>query len=521
MNGATAARRPDRLCWVLVGLLLLPPLVLLARQLAAGLPEITVGSDPAVIELATREAAQGRRLLGPYSRFGFHHPGPAMFYLLLPGYLLGGCTHGGLLLGALLLNLLGLTATALAVTRLHDRRLAVAALVLLPLLVLRVGPAGLSSAWNPNLVVLAFLATVVSGAAVAGGATAMLPVLVAAGTLAAQSHLALVAPVATVVVFAGALRLLAPRAGAGDSTARGSRAPLVVAVVVGVAAWAPVAVEQFTSERGNLARIAAYLAEERPAQSLAATLDAYGRASGSWLAAPLGVGDRSHAAALGLALAALQPVVLALAVQRRRAPLEVLAGLGTALAVVALVTIRGMASPLHEYLTRWIGGLGLVHGVVVLGALLPRRLDQDAETQPAGRMGLAAVVGVAVLAAGFNLVKVVAYPSWREQAAAPVFARIGRASVAASACTGAADAVQVSIGEGTSWELAAGIVLRLAKDGRAVAVDPAWAFMFGPRLAGAAAGTRLLVCGVGPACVAGETVWQEEGTRVALLPGPG
>jgi hypothetical protein len=126
-----------------------------------------------------------------------------------------------------------------------------------------------------------------------------------------------------------------------------------------------------------------------------------------------------------------------------------------------------------------------------------------------------------VLTAGLNLARVAAYPSWREQAAAPVFARIGRASAAASACTGAADAVHVSIGEGTSWELAAGIVLRLAKDGRAVSIDPQWAFMFGTRLAGAAAGTRLLVCGVGPACVAGETVWQEEGTRVALLPGPG
>ena len=208
MSDAAPARGRDRLVLVLVGLLLLPPVALAARQLFAGLPDITVGSDPALVELATRDAGRGRQLLGPYSRFGFHHPGPAMFYLLLPGYLAGGRTHGGLLLGALALNLLGLVGAGWAARRLGDRRLALALLALVPFLVARLGPAGLSSAWNPNLVVVAFVATVVAGAAVALGATTLLPVLVVAGSLAAQSHLALVGPVATVVVFATVLRLL-------------------------------------------------------------------------------------------------------------------------------------------------------------------------------------------------------------------------------------------------------------------------------------------------------------------------
>jgi hypothetical protein len=130
-------------------------------------------------------------------------------------------------------------------------------------------------------------------------------------------------------------------------------------------------------------------------------------------------------------------------------------------------------------------------------------------------------VAVAVLAAGLSLARVAAYPSWRVQAAAPVFARIGRALAAASACAGADGPVHVGIGGGTSWELAAGLVLRLAKEGRGVSVDPQWAFMFGSHRAGPPDGLRLLVCEAGPACVAGETVWQEEGTRVAVLRNPG
>jgi hypothetical protein len=517
-------RRPAWPVGVLVGVLLLPPLVLAARQLVAGLPEVAAGSDPALVELATIDAARGRQLLGPYSRFGFHHPGPAMFYALLPGYLFGGRSHGGLLFGALLVNLLALAATAVAATRLGERRLALAVLALLPLLVLRVGPAGLSSAWNPNLVVLAFVATVVAGTAVAAGATGLLLVLVAAGSLAAQSHLGLMAPVATVLAAVAAARLLRrSRPALADAAHRPrSRWPVATALAVAVVMWTPVALEQVSTRPGNLTRIAAYLAGSRPPQPAGEVVSAYGRAAGSWLTAPFSgaVGGRMTVA-LSLALVVAQPLVLAVAVRRRRGPLVVLAALGLALVPVALVTLHGVAGELHEYLTRWIGGLGLTHAAVLAAALLPRWMDEGGRATWSRTAALAAVAGIGVLAAGLNLARIVAYPSWREQAAASVFARIGRAGAAASACAGPGDRVHVSIGEGTSWELAAGVVLRLTKEGRAVSVDPQRAFMFGPGRAGPADGVRLLVCEAGPACVAGETVWQEEGIRLAVLRPPG
>ena len=46
-------------------------------------------SDIALTELFTREAAHGRLIVGPYSRFGWHHPGPTCFYLLAPFYAAG------------------------------------------------------------------------------------------------------------------------------------------------------------------------------------------------------------------------------------------------------------------------------------------------------------------------------------------------------------------------------------------------------------------------------------------------
>src|SRR5437016_3928499 len=41
-------------------------------------------ADAALIELYTMSATRGEQLLGPYSRFRWHHPGPAMFYALVP-----------------------------------------------------------------------------------------------------------------------------------------------------------------------------------------------------------------------------------------------------------------------------------------------------------------------------------------------------------------------------------------------------------------------------------------------------
>ena len=50
--------------------------------------------DYAIQELAVQEAARAHRLLGPYSRFGFNHPGPMLFYANVPAYLLLGKNAG-------------------------------------------------------------------------------------------------------------------------------------------------------------------------------------------------------------------------------------------------------------------------------------------------------------------------------------------------------------------------------------------------------------------------------------------
>src|SRR6185436_4168126 len=74
-------------------------------------------SDGAILEISTIEALKGRQLLGPYSRFGWNHPGPLYFYLQAPWYLASGSHTAGMQAGALAINLVAIGVVALVCAR--------------------------------------------------------------------------------------------------------------------------------------------------------------------------------------------------------------------------------------------------------------------------------------------------------------------------------------------------------------------------------------------------------------------
>src|SRR5262249_36300232 len=84
-----AHRWPPRVSIALasVGAVVVFGAVVLASQL--GRPYTSSG-DTAFIELGVRQAIRHGNAIGVYSRYGWHHPGPALFYLLAPLYALSG-----------------------------------------------------------------------------------------------------------------------------------------------------------------------------------------------------------------------------------------------------------------------------------------------------------------------------------------------------------------------------------------------------------------------------------------------
>src|SRR3954471_1723225 len=117
-----------------------------------GRPVVPV-SDTAVIESYTLYASRAQLLVGPYSRYGWHHPGPLYFYLLAPVYVLAGRSTPGLSAGALLINLSSVVLLAWVMVRAGDGWLAVMATAAIAVYAWRLPPL-LASAWNPHVVVL-------------------------------------------------------------------------------------------------------------------------------------------------------------------------------------------------------------------------------------------------------------------------------------------------------------------------------------------------------------------------------
>ena len=90
------------------------PLWVEAARILVTRPQVVLYGDQALMDLAARRAAHLDQLVGPYSRAGFHHPGPAVFYLLAPFVRLlassgSGCIGGGVI------NLAALTASVAVV----------------------------------------------------------------------------------------------------------------------------------------------------------------------------------------------------------------------------------------------------------------------------------------------------------------------------------------------------------------------------------------------------------------------
>ncbi len=479
--------RPSSFVLAAVGAaVILAPAIALLSGLAvpSGAPPLYPHGDHAVLEIYTRLAASGDQRLGPYSRFHFHHPGPALFYLSLPVYELAGESHEGLKLAALLLNALSVTGLLWAARRLGGLAAYLATALGLAPFVAWWWPAGFFSNWNPTIAVLPFGLGLLAWGAVAAGRPAFLPVAVLASSFAVQAHVgctpvtaavaATALAVATIPSLSRALRVPLPAPGAWLR-------PLVIAAVVLAALWALPLAEQLDPEGGNLGRILE-VARQRPHRhpSLPEAAQALAENAAAFLMGAAGSPETSRwlfpllvvalVASLGLAWRARSAAGVAL-------PLVTLVGM--AAAVYSTTRIPGWAQP---YLVGWMSMLGLaafVGSAVGLGAspLLQR---------PAvARLSAAAALGITLALSALGLRDVRAQLRQPPDPPGPLSEWIRHLAESA------APALRASGGRRTLVEVerfvpravAVGLILGLDKAGVSMAVSPFGPFRFEGRLA--------------------------------------
>jgi hypothetical protein len=241
-------------------------------------PAVLTKSDIAVTELYVQLASQGDLLVGPYSRFFWHHPGPLYFYLQIPFYALSGESGGGLYVGALAINLAFLAIAAWVLLRRDGGALAVAMLAGW-LLVAHRGGFLAASPWTAHVPVLATLTFVIVAGAAASGRRWMLPLLVAVGSFIAQCHVALV----PLVIVLSLLALAGVVVREPREQRRSLAAVLQVCAWLLMALWLLPIVEQLSHTPGNLVHLWTFFTTS------GGSTPSYGTALAAWSYAITGV----------------------------------------------------------------------------------------------------------------------------------------------------------------------------------------------------------------------------------------
>src|SRR6478735_4794964 len=187
VDGPPVVEPRERRAGRLLAAVVLAPLV--AYLVWALVTTIHSGGDVALTEISVRDVGGTHTpLFGVYSRYGWHHPGPLLFYALAVPYRLLGTDGSALAGGAVLVNALAVGGSAWLLWRRGRLGGLVVGGLVLAVLLHSLGGAVLPTPWNPLITVLPLLLFVLAVWSVVCGDAWMLPIVIGAGSFVVQAH---------------------------------------------------------------------------------------------------------------------------------------------------------------------------------------------------------------------------------------------------------------------------------------------------------------------------------------------
>ena len=380
--------------------------VLIVGIMAARQPWYPAGDWADVALGAIEVGTDHTPLVGVYSRYGWNHPGPMMFWLYAVGYRLFGSAFSGMIMTAAVLNAASAGGAVVLAWRRGRLVLAGTVAVSLALVVNTLGPSLLRDPWNPWITVLPFGLLVLATWAAVEGDTVALVVVAVAGSFLSQTHIGFVPSVGLLTVVAAA----------GFWVRRREWKPLAGAGAVLVVSWLPVLVHVL-SGGDNVSRIVEHFSGDSESVGLSY---AFGVTAlelggwGPWLGAPEpGMPDGGGVEPGVTSLLVIPLVAFAAALglawwNRRHDPrplrLQVVVGLSVLVALLAVSRISGIV---FSYLIRWWWPLVALWWASIgwsLWCALGRRLPMRAQ-----RFALGALTTVALLLSGQLAIAVVTH----------------------------------------------------------------------------------------------------------------
>ena len=443
--------------------------------------------DIALIETYTIHATHGELLLGPYSRYGWNHPGPLYFYVQAPFYVMSGYRSAGLSAGALAINLSALGILVWVCFLAAGPGFLSIATAASAVLFAAQSLDMLASQWNPHVLVLPTMAIVVVAAAISAGWFRLLPVLAALASFVVQTHLGL-AP-AVLAVSGAATAMLVVRAMVlrfDDSTVR--IWPILIGTLgLAVLLWILPLAQELSQREGNLTQLWMFFGSggDRPGQPWRISFRTWADMISALLRGDVHVAwggrYRPVAGPVSQSWAIVETIIVAgiaaWSVFRKESFRAALAATTLVASFVGLWSITQIDDELYDHLVFWLGGIGALQ-VGLIGDAVVRVVLRANRPIPA-RLAAATCVllfGVAV-AAGVQDLRVIVSRSFRPGLEQLSTRRLADWIVPKLEAT--VDHPLVTIDQPV-WAIAAGVLLQLQKRGFAFSVEEGWWFMFGP-----------------------------------------
>ncbi len=446
-------------------------------------------ADQAWIELQIRDIGRHPVLLGPYSRFGWFHPGPILYYVLWLPYRITGSTSLSLCFAALTLNAITLVGIALVAKRRGGVPLVLLTLFLSGLLTSSLGAQFFRDVWNPSITILPFVLVVLLAWSISCGEAWALPVGVGVGTFLVQTHVSYGFTTATVLAagLVGAAITLWRRRTDDEHRDRirwWLRMSGVTVVVLAVL-WLPVVIQQLTSDDGNLAALVRFFRNHGREHSygdawhvLASELSVWP----DWLRGSIvrniysGAVDLSGPTPVAVAVVLL---VGAAVITWRRAKdgfrLDVVVGLAI---VAGFVSVSRIVGEIFPYLVIWTWALGMLTWLAISWSVVRWWQTRAAPDPRVGRVALGAVAVALLVVSVVSTVDAARAGNpdgpgsrWVRGLTAKVRDELpdGRGVVE----------IRSTGGAGSTW-VGAGIADELEHDGIETRVPPDLAFAYGP-----------------------------------------
>jgi len=210
--------------------------------------------DGALIQIYTLLATQGKLVVGPYSRYGWHHPGPLYFWIAAPFFALANFKSAGIYFAVQCINAMSVIAAAWVAARFASPQL-IAALFAATVVYCWRAHEILASLWNPHVSVMPTIALSVVCAAVATGEVGLIALAVILSSFIAQTYVGLLPYAVGLCSIAIATAIATSRIDRGVWLDATTRRVLHLTVWLLLILWSGPLAEQLTHSPGNLTRL--------------------------------------------------------------------------------------------------------------------------------------------------------------------------------------------------------------------------------------------------------------------------